>query len=244
MLRKTIDGIESIGYSFETQADVRRERLKLRRGNWGLGADEESDLAFAWGEVKDAVTDYAMDAWKHSIFGDAKVQKITVYPDPSQGVLSKIISGQNYVDANGNSVPDSRDYYRVDASGNPVNYNGGTVPFISGVGGAAIKLTKAAQETLAATESGVLLGTIEGGEVSLFKSAAGQIEGHSQLLTEGLVGPGAEGFSVVMQNGQVTVLRTFSTLNSSSANYNLSTSVVQKIVDSLRASGARIITNP
>lgn len=41
MLRKTIDGIESIGYSFETQADVRRERLKLRRGNWGLGADEE-----------------------------------------------------------------------------------------------------------------------------------------------------------------------------------------------------------
>src|SRR5260221_2932887 len=66
-----------------------------------------------------------------------------------------------------------------------------------------IQIASGGQETVAATQNGILLGTVENGQVKLFQTAAGQIEGHADLVNAGLVSPNAQGFSIAVKYGQV-----------------------------------------
>jgi RHS repeat-associated protein len=103
-----------------------------------------------------------------------------------------------------------------------------------------VRLASGAQQTLAGTQNGVLLGTLENGQVNLFQAAAGQIEGHADLLNAGLVSPGAQGFSIGVQSGQVTTIFQNSILNPASANYLLPAQTTQQILNALGATGARL----
>jgi RHS repeat-associated protein len=110
---------------------------------------------------------------------------------------------------------------------------------------ASLQLSSGAQQTLAGTQNGVLLGTIEGdGTVNLFESSAGQIEGHADLLDQGLASQNAQGFSIGAQNGQVTWLRSVSTLNSENLNYNLSSDAVGQLQNIFQVSDQAVFSNP
>jgi len=103
-----------------------------------------------------------------------------------------------------------------------------------------IQLTSGAQQTLAGTQNGILLGTIEDGQVNLFQTVAGQIEGHADLVNAGLVSPGAQGFSLGLENGQVMAIFQNSILNPASANYLLPIQTTQQILNTLGATGAHL----
>jgi hypothetical protein len=93
---------------------------------------------------------------------------------------------------------------------------------------------------LAGTQNGILIGTVENGQVKLFQAAAGQIEGHADLLKAGLASPGAQGFSIGVQNGQVTAIFQNSILNPASANYLLPPQTTQQILQTLGTTGAKL----
>jgi len=103
-----------------------------------------------------------------------------------------------------------------------------------------ISLSSTTQATLAGTQNGVLLGTVENGQINLFQSGVGQIMGHSDLVNAGLVSPGAQGFSIGLESGKVTTLWQNSILNPASANYLLPAKTTQQILNSLGAPGARL----
>ena len=106
--------------------------------------------------------------------------------------------------------------------------------------GGGLELTAGAQQTLAGTQNGVLLGTVENGQINLFQSGVGQIMGHSDLVNAGLVSPGAQGFSIGLESGQVTTLWQNSILNPASANYLLPAQTTQQILNTLGATGAKL----
>jgi len=110
-------------------------------------------------------------------------------------------------------------------------------------GGSEVALTKTAEQTLAETQSGYLLGTVEDGQVSLF-GATEQIAGHSDLLSQGLISPTAQGFSIVIENGQVTVMRTFSSLNSEALNFNLPGATINQLQNIFRVPTEGLFVNP
>ena len=62
----------------------------------------------------------------------------------------------------------------------------------------------------------------------------------ADLIKAGLVSPGAQGFSIGVQNGQVTAIFQNSILNPPAANYNLAAQVTQQILKALGATGAKI----
>ncbi|HEV2327615.1 MAG TPA: DUF6531 domain-containing protein [Verrucomicrobiae bacterium] len=99
-----------------------------------------------------------------------------------------------------------------------------------------IQLSSSAQQTIANTQNGVLLGTIDpDGTVNLFESSAtGSIQGHADLVTQGLVSPNAQGFSLGVQNGQVTFLNPVSTLNPANMNYNLPSSTIGQLQNTFK----------
>ena len=103
-----------------------------------------------------------------------------------------------------------------------------------------VKLASGAQEMVAGTQNGILLGTVENGQVNLFRTAAGQIEGHADLLKSGLVSPGAQGFSIGVKNGQVTAIFQNSILNPAPANYLLPAQTTQQILRSLGATSVKL----
>jgi RHS repeat-associated protein len=107
----------------------------------------------------------------------------------------------------------------------------------------ALQLAGAAQQTLAQTQNGVLLGTIENGEVNLFQATAGGIEGHSDLLSQGLASENAQGFSLVIQDGDVAAFRTGSALNSSANGFNLSEENIQQIQQIFNIGNDKVIRN-
>jgi RHS repeat-associated protein len=113
-------------------------------------------------------------------------------------------------------------------------------PTLNAAESETIQLTSGAQQTLAGTQNGILIGTVENGQVNLFETAAGQIEGHSDLLGQGLISPGAQGFSIGVVNGQVTTIFQNSILNPASANYLLPAQTTQQILNALGATGARL----
>jgi RHS repeat-associated protein len=106
--------------------------------------------------------------------------------------------------------------------------------------GAGLNLSSGAQQMLAGTQNGTLLGIIEKGQVFLFESGTGQIMGHSDLLNAGLISKGAQGFSIAVQNGNVTAIFANSILNPASANYVLPSQTIQQILQALGATGAKI----
>ena len=106
-----------------------------------------------------------------------------------------------------------------------------------------VRLASGAQQTLAGTQNGVLLGTVENGEVNLFEATAGGIENHAQLVSQGLASQGAQGFSLIIQNGQAVLFRPVSQLNSSLLNYNLPPSITLQIFQQVGSSVTRIIGN-
>jgi hypothetical protein len=116
----------------------------------------------------------------------------------------------------------------------------GTTTLNTTVNTTEIQLTSGAQQTLAGTQNGILLGTVENGQVNLFETAAGQIEGHADLINAGLASPEAQGFSISVQNGQVTAIFQNSILNPASANYLLPAPTTQQILNALGATGAHL----
>ena len=119
----------------------------------------------------------------------------------------------------------------------------GDIEAITATGSEGLQLTTGAGKTLAGTQNGVLLGTIENGEINLFDASAGQIEGHSGLLNQGLVSPNAEGFSINIQNGQPILLRSGSSLNPAANGFNLSEQNLQQIQQIFRVTEKQTIRN-
>lgn len=103
-----------------------------------------------------------------------------------------------------------------------------------------LTLNGVSQATLASTQNGILLGTVENGEIKLFQATAGEIEGHADLVNAGLVSPGAQGFSIAVQNGQVTAVFQNSILNSPLADYLLHPDTTQQILQAIGANGAKL----
>jgi hypothetical protein len=84
---------------------------------------------------------------------------------------------------------------------------------------------------------------VEGGEVNLFEATQGGIENHAQLVTQGLAGPNAQGFSLIIQDGQVSLFRPVSQLNSPALNFNLPQNITSQILQRVGSPGTRIIGN-
>jgi len=106
--------------------------------------------------------------------------------------------------------------------------------------GTGLRLAGGAQSMVAGTQDGVLLGTVENSQINLFQAAAGQIEGHADLLSAGLASPGAQGFSIAVQNGPVTAIFQNSILNPASANYLLPAQTTQQVLQALGATSAKL----
>jgi RHS repeat-associated protein len=106
-----------------------------------------------------------------------------------------------------------------------------------------IQVTDAAKQALAGVQNGILLGTVENGQVSLFPAVAGQLENHAQLVAQGLAGQGAQGFSLIVSEGQVAQMNLASQLNAAAANYNLPQATAAQVLRQIGALGARVRGN-
>jgi hypothetical protein len=63
-------------------------------------------------------------------------------------------------------------------------------------------------------------------------------------LSQGLISPTAQGFSIVIENGQVTVMRTFSSLNSEALNFNLPGATINQLQNIFRVPTEGLFVNP
>jgi hypothetical protein len=105
-----------------------------------------------------------------------------------------------------------------------------------------------AAKLISGSGDSVLLGVVDNnGVVRLFDATAGNIEGHADLITKGLVDPknlqGA--FWVAVKKGEVQKLCTTSTLNPASAAHNISDDAAKKVLDALESKAADIFrSNP
>jgi RHS repeat-associated protein len=108
-----------------------------------------------------------------------------------------------------------------------------------------LSLADDAARLVAKSSDDVLLGVInQQGKVHLFKSGAGQIAGHADLVTQGLIQKtGSQGFSVMVKDGQVVGFLRTSTLNPATADFNITREAAQQILESLGARGAKIYGN-
>jgi RHS repeat-associated core domain len=117
---------------------------------FGLGAFSEKDN-WSWllptsadaKDLGDAFKDIGNYFWQRCIFNPHLPPKplVVVSRDRSQGFLSFMWRGMRYLDGNGNVVPQSADYIRVDASGRTVDVIEGVVPsFVGSPAGAGTKI--------------------------------------------------------------------------------------------------------
>jgi hypothetical protein len=109
--------------------------------------------------------------------------------------------------------------------------------------GSGLKLAEGSRALIQGAKSEYFLGVIENGTVRLFKTALGEIEHHGQLIKQGLVKAGAQGFSIVVKEGKVVVIRLNSQLNRKLPDFNIPIDTAEQILKQLGATGARILGN-
>jgi hypothetical protein len=120
---------------------------------------------------------------------------------------------------------------------------GGRIGAWLAAGGAGAKIAEQSRQMIANESDGILLGVVESGKVRLFRTIAGKLEGHADLIKQQLVAPGAQGFSVAVKNGQVVAVFEQSTLNSASANFNLTADAAKNVITTLGCEGAKVYRN-
>jgi len=107
-----------------------------------------------------------------------------------------------------------------------------------------MNIADGSKELIANSADDVLLGVVENGNVRLFKSAAGQIEGHSDLLKQRLISSDEQGFSIGVKNGQVISIFRRSILNPKLTDWLLPVEKTKRILKELGAEGAEIYPRP
>jgi len=111
------------------------------------------------------------------------------------------------------------------------------------VANAGLKLSDNVSQLFKGVKNDYFLGVVEGQNIKLFKAAQGQIEHHGQLLQQGMVQRGAQGFSVVVKDGQVVAIIRNSQLNDGMPDFNLPLNTAQQILDLLGFPNAQILGN-
>jgi RHS repeat-associated protein len=209
----------------------------------GFNAAATGDTPFSWPQNTSATPGNLSDP-----FGlNGSLAGATAY-EPDDWVDNVIDAASATVNQINNALyPPPEEVAKMSPFDRAVMQIGQTVMALGGVPEAEMPemlgLTANAQRTLAGTQNGVLLGTVESGQVNLFEATAGGIENHAQLVSQGLAGPGAQGFSLIIQDGQVVLFRPVSQLNSATLNFNLPQSMTSQIFQQVGSSATTIIGN-
>jgi hypothetical protein len=106
-----------------------------------------------------------------------------------------------------------------------------------------LNLASDARKLIQGAKNEYFLGVVENGNVRLFNTAAGQLEHHGQLIQQGLVQPGAQGFSIAVKEGEVVAIRLNSQLNTTLPGFNLPKPTAEQILKQLGAPNAKILGN-